>query len=210
MSTDTHSDGLIRRARDGDRDALGCLLEHYRGYLRISAQRRLQAPLAARMDASDVVQKTFLEAQRSFDRFQGANENQLLGWLRSILEHHLTDAVRDHLVAQKRSISQQRSLDDSRMGNSRAGWLAADQSSPSHRAIRAEAAIKLARALRQLPEDQREAVRLRHLEGWSLSELAEHFDRSQFAVAGLVKRGLQTLRTVMGADDDSTVRSLVR
>jgi RNA polymerase sigma-70 factor (ECF subfamily) len=96
------------------------------------------------------------------------------------------------------------------MNGSRAGWLAADQSSPSHRAIRAEAAIKLARALRQLPEDQREAVRLRHLEGWSLSELAEHFGRSQFAVAGLVKRGLQTLRTVMSADDDSTVRSLVR
>jgi RNA polymerase sigma-70 factor (ECF subfamily) len=97
VSSNIHADGLIRRARDGDRDALGHLLEHYRGYLRISAPRRLQAPRAARMDASDVVQKTFLEAQRSFERFQGQNENQLLGWLRSILDHHLTDAVRDHL-----------------------------------------------------------------------------------------------------------------
>jgi RNA polymerase sigma-70 factor (ECF subfamily) len=52
----------------------------------------------------------------------------------------------------------------------------------------------LAQAVETLPEDQREAIRLRYLEGWSLAQIAEHFDRSQVAVAGLLKRGLRGLR----------------
>ncbi len=55
-------------------------------------------------------------------------------------------------------------------------------------------AVRLAEVMSSLPEDQREAVRLRHLEGWSLVELEHHFVRSETAVASLIKRGLEKLR----------------
>jgi RNA polymerase sigma-70 factor, ECF subfamily len=71
---------------------------------------------------------------------------------------------------------------------------APQQSSPSQRAMRGEQAVALATALETLPPDQREAVRLRHLEGRSLNEIAAHLGRTPAAAAGLIKRGMQTLR----------------
>ena len=60
--------------------------------------------------------------------------------------------------------------------------------------MRDEQSVRLAAALAKLPDDQREAVRLRHLEGCTLAELAERFNRSEDAVAALLKRGLENLR----------------
>ena len=72
--------------------------------------------------------------------------------------------------------------------------LDAKISSPSQKAIRGEEAERLGQALAALPNDQREAVRLRHLEGWALADIACHLGRSPAATAGLIKRGMQALR----------------
>jgi RNA polymerase sigma-70 factor, ECF subfamily len=186
---------LLRRARDGDREALGALLDHYRAYLRILAQRKLEGAVQARVDVSDVVQQTYLEAHRDFAAFQGREEAELIGWLRRILEHNAAHTIQRHLFTQKRTMDREKSLDDSRgPGGPLAGRVAAEQTSPSRRAMLGEAAAHLAAALELLPEDQREAIRLRHLEGWTLAALAERFGRSESAVAGLLKRGLRGLR----------------
>src|SRR6516162_7889338 len=76
-------------------------------------------------------------------------------------------------------------------------WLAADQSSPSQKAERNEQLLQLADALDQLPEDQREAVVLRHLKGQSLDELARQLGRSKAAVAGLLHRGFKRLQELL-------------
>jgi RNA polymerase sigma-70 factor, ECF subfamily len=197
-----NAEDLIRRAREGDREALGKLLERYRAYLRLLAQRRLDAAAQARVDASDVVQQTCMEAHRDFAAFRGQAEGELLAWLRRILEHNAAHTIERHVYAQKRTIDKERSLDDSQNA---AGPLrrrvAADQTSPSRRAMLGEAAVRLAQALECLPEDQREAVRLRHLEGWTMEQLTAHFHRSETAVAGLLKRGLRGLRTHFRGDD---------
>jgi RNA polymerase sigma-70 factor (ECF subfamily) len=73
-------------------------------------------------------------------------------------------------------------------------WLAADQSSPSQRAVKNEQTLQLAVAIQQLPEAQREALMLRHFHDWPLARIAEHLGRTPAAVAGLLKRGLQQLR----------------
>jgi RNA polymerase sigma-70 factor (ECF subfamily) len=65
-----------------------------------------------------------------------------------------------------------------------------------------EAAARLAEAIESLPEDQREAIRLRHLEGWTLEQLAVRFGRSESAVAGLLKRGLRGLRHHFRGEDN--------
>jgi RNA polymerase sigma-70 factor (ECF subfamily) len=72
--------------------------------------------------------------------------------------------------------------------------LDAGLSSPSEKAIRGEEEQRLTEALTTLPADQREAIRLRHLEGWALADIARRLSRSPAATAGLIKRGMQTLR----------------
>ena len=76
-------------------------------------------------------------------------------------------------------------------------WLGAEQSSPSERVERNEQLLRLAGALARLPDDQREAVTLHHLQGWSLSDLAKHLDRSEGAIAGLLHRGFKKLRELL-------------
>jgi RNA polymerase sigma-70 factor (ECF subfamily) len=75
-----------------------------------------------------------------------------------------------------------------------AGWLAADQTSPSQAAERNEELLRLADALVALPEPQREVVVLKHLRGWTLQRIAEHLGRTAPAVASLLRRGLEDLR----------------
>lgn len=195
---------LLKQARGGDDVALGVLLERYRPYLRILAERRLDRRLRVRVDASDLVQRTCLDAHKDIGKFRGTAEPQLIAWLRQILEHNVQQSVQEHVLAQKRSINQERHAEDSENnGPAAMARFAAEQSSPSQRAMRGESAVLLAKALEQLPDDQREAVRLRHLEGWTLAEIADHFQRSEVAVAGLLKRGLQKLRQHFSESDES-------
>jgi RNA polymerase sigma-70 factor (ECF subfamily) len=186
---------LLAKALQGDAEALGALLQRYRPYLRVMAQRRLDSGVQARVDPSDVVQQTCLEAHRDLARFQGADERTLIAWLRRILENNLAQTVQTHVLTQKRTTERERSLDAARSGNrALAERLPADGSSPSQRAMRGESAICLAQAMEALPPDQHEALRLRYLEGWPLAQIAKRMDRSEIAVAGLLKRGLRGLR----------------
>jgi RNA polymerase sigma-70 factor (ECF subfamily) len=191
---------LLTRARAGDAAAVGLLLEQYRPYLRILAQRHLDGPLGVRLDASDLVQQTCLSAIRAIATFNGVNEAAFVAWLRTIHENNIRGAVRDHLIAEKRAAGREVSpADEAAIEHS----LAACESSPSQRLMQGENTVRLAAALQELPADQREAVRLRYLEGRSLAEIAERLDRSVVAAAGLVKRGLIHLRQTLRDDSDS-------
>jgi RNA polymerase sigma-70 factor (ECF subfamily) len=179
-------------------EAAGWALERFREYLRLLARLQLGSRLRARLDASDVVQQTLLEAQQGLADFRGATEAELAGWLRRILARNLADVLRAAGRA-KRDVGRERSLDAAldesaaRLGS----WLQADQSSPSQQAARNEQSVLLAAALARLPEPQAEAVVLRHLEGWSLADIAGRLGRSQAAVVGLLQRGLKNLRTLL-------------
>jgi RNA polymerase sigma-70 factor (ECF subfamily) len=186
---------LLNQARLGDAEALGQLLEAERTGLHRLAQRQLEGRIAVRVDASDIIQQTFLEAHRNFPQFAGSGAEEWVAWLHRILDHKVAGAIRDHAILQKRSVRRERSLDDSQGGGAplKQG-LDAGLSTPSQKAIRGEEAQRLSQALGVLPDDQREAVRLRHLEGWALADIARHLGRSPAATAGLIKRGMKTLR----------------
>jgi RNA polymerase sigma-70 factor (ECF subfamily) len=186
---------LLVQALQGDQEALGRLLEAERGALHRLAERQLAGRIAVRVDASDIIQQTYLEAFRNFPQFAGQNVRELVAWLQSILDHKVAGAIRDHALLQKRNISRERSMDDSGGGGTPLKQeLDAGHSSPSQKAIRGEDAELLSQALTELPDDQREAVRLRHLEGWALADIARYLRRSNAATAGLIKRGMQALR----------------
>ena len=95
----------LAAARDGSRDALGCVLEACRRYLLYVAQRELNGDLQAKGGASDLVQDTFLEAQCAFDRFHGHSETELRAWLRQLLHHRGAKFRRRYQTTQKRRLA---------------------------------------------------------------------------------------------------------
>jgi RNA polymerase sigma-70 factor (ECF subfamily) len=181
-----------------DTDNHGPALEGYRDYLYLLARFQLDPRLKGKLDASDVVQQTLLQAHDKIDQFRGQSAEELAAYLRKILGNVLVDAARQFDAA-KRDLAMERSLyaalEDS--ASRLDAWLAADQSSPSQKAVRHEEVQNLARALAQLPLDQRIAIELKHLQGWSLEEIGRNMGRSTTAVGGLLRRGLRKLRELM-------------
>jgi len=179
-------------------DEAGRLLEPFRAYLRLLARLHLAPQLRGKLDPSDVVQQTLLQAYQALDQFRGRSEAECAAWLRQILARTLAQALRDFGRA-KRDLAREQSLQAAVDASSARleAWLIADQSSPSQRAEQGEQALRLAAALEQLPEAQREALVLQHWQGLSLAEIGEHLGRSPEAVAGLIKRGLKQLRNLM-------------
>ncbi len=170
-------------------------LERYRAYLHLLARLQLDRRFQAKLDASDIVQQTLLQAIRGAGEFRGQTEAEMAAWLRQILAHNLANTLRD-LGRQKRDVGRERPIQaDLDQSSARLeSWLAAEQTSPSQGAVRGEQAVQLADALAGLPEAQREALTLHHLQDWTLDQVAQHLGRSPAAVAGLMKRGLRTLR----------------
>lgn len=195
------SQNVLLRAKGGDETAKGELLNRFRPYLNVIAQRLLDDRLQGRMDFADVVQTTFLEATRDFDNFRGDTVESLLAWLRNILRNNVSTAHQHHLAAQKRSARKEVVLRvSSESGGDSLGLadiVPSESSTPSQRMMRNEASVVLADCLDQIPDTQRDAVRMRYLEGMSLKEISDRTGKSEMAVAGLLKRGLRSLREQM-------------
>jgi RNA polymerase sigma-70 factor (ECF subfamily) len=173
-------------------------LERYRSYLLLLARMQLDGRPRAKIDASDIVQQTLLEAHAHRKQFAG-DESGFRAWLRRALVNNLRDALRA-IRRGKRDVAREQSLEvvveasSARLGE----WLAVDNSSPSQKAASNEDLLRLADALEQLPKPQREAIVFHHLQRWTLAEVAETLGRSEAAVAGLLHRGLRRLRELMG------------
>ena len=174
-------------------------LEKYRPYLILLARMNLGQGLQGKLDASDIVQQTLLEAHRKRAQFRGQGESELAAWLRQMLAFAIADLHREFNRA-KRDVARERALAVSIEGSScQIEALAAQQSSPSERPVRHENMLRLAAALLQLPEDQRQAVELKHLQGLSVADIAGLLKRSETAVGGLLRRGMTRLRDLLEA-----------
>jgi RNA polymerase sigma-70 factor, ECF subfamily len=176
-------------------------VEQYRDYLRLLARAQLDGRYPGKLEASDVVQETLLEAHRALRQFQGKSEPEFAAWLRRMLANNLADAVRK-LSTAARDVALECSLEQSLEQSSGRleAWLAADVSSPSQHVEREEQLLRLAAALGRLPEDQRIALDLKHVQGWAVESIAQHLERTEASVAGLLRRGLKELRHLLTED----------
>jgi len=179
-------------------NTLGQELERFRDYLHLMARLQLDQALQGKVDLSGVVQQTLLEAHGALAPHPDPQAVLKAAWLRQILANNLRDEVRK-LGTAARAVERERPLETALAeSSSRIGaWLAANQSSPSQKAIRQEELLALAAALAFLPADQRQAVELHHLKGLPLAAVAEHLARSKGAVAQLLFRGLKKLRELL-------------
>jgi len=188
---------MSRDSEDRGRD-----LERFRHYLSLLARLQLDTRLHGKVDLSGLVQETLLEAHQARDQLEQMDRAQQAAWLRKALAHNLADEVRK-LTTSARDVRREQSLEAALEESSARleGWLAAEQSSPSEQAERNEQLLRLAQALAQLPEDQRNAVELHHLKGLSLGEVAGRLERSKGAVGKLLYRGLDKLHALLAEPD---------
>ena len=190
----------LRLARDGSAEALGELLQGCRQYLLLVANEELEPALVAKTGGSDLVQGTFLAAQRHFLSFRGSTEAELLGWLRQILLHHLATLRHDYFGAGKRRPGREISLDGD-LCQALQLELTADTGSPSSNAVHREEVQVLNQALNRLTDRHRLVIRLRHREQLPFEEVARRLELSVPAARQLWARAIKRLRRELKTSD---------
>jgi RNA polymerase sigma-70 factor (ECF subfamily) len=190
---------LLRAARDGESAALGKLLESYRNYLYLLASSRIRGRLALRASPSDVVQETFVQACASFPQFRGTSEAEFLVWLRKVLATRLARLCERHVSAEKRDIRREVSWEEICVSLDRStarlqSVVLAKSPSPGTQFDQREQAVVIADLLAALPDDYREVLVLRHVEGLPFPEVADKMGRSHGAVRMLWMRAIEVLR----------------
>jgi RNA polymerase sigma-70 factor (ECF subfamily) len=171
-------------------------LERCRRYLELLARLHLDPRLQGKLEPADLVQQTLLKAHQNIKQFRGRSDAELIGWLRKILVNNLAEAVR-RFSAGARDVERwlESGLEESSARLE--AWLAADQSSPSQHYPRHEQVLRLADALAELRVDQRTAMELHHLKGYSVADVGKQMQRSRAVVVGLLFRGLRKLRHLL-------------
>ncbi len=168
--------------------------EPFRSYLQVLAETQLHARLKSKVDASDVVQQTLLQAYQARQQFRGSSNAERAGWLRTILGNVLCGLARDY-SRQRRDVTREQSIQAVEQSSLQlANLLPANSSSPSAALHRDERANELAQAMLKLTYEQRQAIILKYWQGATLSEIGSQLDKSNEAVAGLIFRGMQKLK----------------
>lgn len=188
---------LLRQARTGDQAARDRLFAACRNYVSVAARAEVASWLKAKVDASDLVQQTLLEAHRGMANFRGETEAEWLGWLRRILEHNAADYVRQYHGVEKRRVGREVSLqrdDDSDRGDVE---LSDEGETPSQILMQKELQLQVADALTELPEDYQEVIILRSMQRLPFDEVAERMGRSRPATQMLWLRAIKKLQEAM-------------
>jgi RNA polymerase sigma-70 factor (ECF subfamily) len=190
---------LLVLAKAGDGAALGCLLERYRNYMALLVRIQVGRRLSRKVDAEDLLQEIGLEIHRKLPMFRGNSEKEFLTWVRRMIGSILANQFRHFLGTKCRDIRLEQALVDELDHSSRAlnPSLVAPQSTPSQQAVRREQAVILADALEGLPEDYREVIILRQLEGLSFPDVARRMGRTEDSVKNVWLRALARLRRTL-------------
>jgi RNA polymerase sigma-70 factor (ECF subfamily) len=170
-------------------------LEHYCDYLRMLARVHLHQALLGKLDASDVAQETLVKAHAKRGQFRGGTNAEMMGWLRAILANTIAEAAR-RFGGPQRDVDLEAALQQS--SGQLEGWLADLHTGPEEQAQRNEGLLRLARALGQLLPAERSALELHYVHGQAVSEIGQVLGRTPYAVAGLLRRGLEKLRELLG------------
>src|SRR3954454_8152589 len=207
-SRSSSANALISQARRGSKSSLGSLLEQYRNYLVVLATTQIEKRLQRRVSPSDLVQETMLRAHKNFAQFRGTTEPELLAWLRQILVDNLAHFVEQHVLAARRDVRREVSIE--RLGVALeqstiqlAALVPAQGKSPSMAVQQREEAVVLADRLSKLSDDYREVLVLRNLQALPFDEVAKRIGRSVGATRMLWLRAIDKLRSVYRKDEGS-------
>ena len=200
--TQTWLDG----ARRGDQVALSKLLARHHPTLRMRAYARMGKALRSKLEPEDILQEVYLDVFRQIDRFEEASPGSFFNWVLTILDSKVADAGRA-LHRRVRDIA--REVPPRAASGTDSYWnlldhLYIDSRTPS-RVVRHEEAVgALLACLSQLPDLQRQVLRLRFLEGCPVQDVADRLDKPSAVIVATTKRALESLRRSMDRLGDFT------
>ena len=187
-------DGVMTRARRGDREAIGDVVDQCRGYLMAIAHGELDETIRGKIGVSDVVQETLLRAQKKLPDFRGESRNQLFGWVRKILLHHIADVRKAYRGTDKRRVDREVALNHIMDASGDAlVQLAVDTATPGRGAVAAEELAKLKAAISSLSDEQRMVLTLRTWERLPFAEVGQRMGRSPDSARMLWSRAVKEL-----------------
>lgn len=197
-------EALLQQARDGDPEALANIFTKYRQRLKKMVHVRLNPQLKGRLDASDIIQDTLVEAARTLDRFLAEPSLPVYLWLRHLANEKLIEAHRRHLGAQKRDASRDLSIHGVALNATSeavAIELICQTTSPDEAAIKEDRKRQLTAALDKMDPLDKEILTLKHFEQMSNREVAELLDISYEAAKKRYFRAILKLQRLLGDDD---------
>lgn len=186
---------LLDRIGQGDRQALGQLLDRGRPALRDFVDYHLDARLRTRLDPSDVVQEVQLEVVRRMDDYLERRPMPFHLWLRKTAYERLLNLRRDHQRT-RRAIEREVSLPE-RSSLLMVRPLLHRSASPSRQAEAREFAERVSRAVAELPERDREILTMRHAEDLSYEEIGCLLEIKPAAARQRYGRALIRLQSVL-------------
>ncbi len=194
---DRSFDELVARARAGDQDASGELIENYRNYLLFLANADVDQDLRTKFAASDAVQESMLHAQLKLDQFAGETEAEWKAWLRTILTNDILKSRRQ-FNAQKRNANREVNIQDHSAVGRR---LLDDHLTPCSEAIQQEKQLAMKLAMSQLTADQQLVIQLRNFEQLGFDEIGERMNRSADAARKMWARTIEALKLALATTD---------
>lgn len=200
MTPEPDTEELIRRAGHCDASAIARLFEHHRQRLKRMITLRMDERLARRVDPSDVVQETFVEALRKIHGYLQDRPVPFYPWLRQIAWNRLIDLHRRHVVAKERAVDREGVLQpplSARSATTLADKLVSHESSPSAQLVHSEMRHRVQAAIMRLPSRFREVLVLRHLEQISVAEIAAVLGVAEGTVKSRHFRALAQMRELL-------------
>ena len=202
--TETDERHALDAARDGDIEAIGPLLESYRGRLARMVSIRMAARLQGRFDASDVLPEAFVEASERLPRYLSEEKEKMpfFLWVRFLVGQKLLQFHRTHLGAQARAADREVNLTTPTTPSASAFsvasvWLA-ESGTPSQAAAADEEHARVREALESMSDMDREVLVLRHFEQLSNAEVATLLQITPQTASARYVRALTRLQSAVG------------
>jgi RNA polymerase sigma-70 factor (ECF subfamily) len=166
------------------------------------ANEELDRDLRAKLGPSDVVQETFITAQRVFERFHGRSQEELLAWLRQILVNKITEARRHYYHSQRRALAREALPTELTNGSDPAWNQIASDLTPHRQLVSGETAENISRAMDRLSPDHQQVIRLKNWELLGFDEIGRRMNRSAGAARALWMRALEQLALALEQRDE--------
>lgn len=193
---------LVDRLRQGDVEALGPYFELRQSHLLMYIQRKLGTALRAKIEPEDIFQEVCTSAVKALPTYK-LGDRDPFGWLCQLVDRRIVDAHRRYFEAEKRAAAKE-VAGNAKATSGRAALIdlmVASMTSPSMVFSRNQRVMRMLGALDELPEEPKEALRLRYVLGLPSKEIAERMGKSDGSVRVMLSRALDKLQGIMGPDD---------
>jgi RNA polymerase sigma-70 factor, ECF subfamily len=195
-----HDTKILDGLRMGDEAALVEFLQTNQSSLLAFIRSRIGTQLQRKIEPEDVLQEASMEAVRTLKQTDLSSWDPL-NWLFQICERKIIDAHRRFFASQKRDASREAAIPDGSQAAGLADLLAASMTTPSDAFSRDQRQLRMLAALDTLPEDQREALRMRYLVGLSSKEIAQKLGKTDGATRVMISRALGKLHEMLAEEE---------